>query len=147
MVQSGDPGLTEPTQLRNGGPTGLFMRSGEMRYTPLGDANRDIRWARRRHILKRLQRWRITSPIQMIDGMLEDVEQMNMQGARRVPISWEPRLELLAANLPAGVHADRAELRAGISPNRLMEALFCLQDQLLDLKIGPLRPALREQAC
>jgi hypothetical protein len=118
-----------------------------MRYTPLGDANRDIRWARRRHILKRLQRWRITSPILVIDGMLEDVEQMNMQGARRVPISWEPRLELLAANLPAGVHADRAELRAGISPNRLMEALFCLQDQLLDLKIGPLRPALREQAC
>jgi hypothetical protein len=117
-----------------------------MKYTPLGDANRDIRWARRRHMLGRLQQWRITGPIQMIDRMLEDVEQMNMRGARRVPLSWEPQLALLAASLPAGVFADRAELRAGISPGRLMEALFCLQDQLLDLKIGPLRTALRQQA-
>jgi hypothetical protein len=117
-----------------------------MKYTPLGDANRDIRWGRRDHMLRRLQRWRITSPIQMIDGMLEDVEQMNMRGARRVPLSWQPRLALLAANLPVGVYVDHAELRAGISPNRLMEALFCLQDQLLDLKVGPLRTALRQQA-
>jgi hypothetical protein len=124
----------------------LFMRSEEMKYTPLGDANREIRRARRQHMLGRWQRWRITGPIQMIDGMLEDVEQMNLRGARRVPLSWEPQLALLAASLPAGVCADRAELRAGISPNRLMEALFCLQDQLLDRKIGPLRTALSQLA-
>jgi hypothetical protein len=117
-----------------------------MKYTPLGEANRDIRSAHLDHTHGRLQRWRITSPIQVIDGMLEDVKQMNLRGARRVPMTWEPQLALLAATVPAGIYVDRAELRSGISPNRQMEALFCLQDQLLDLKIGRLRTTLRQQA-
>jgi hypothetical protein len=58
---------------------------------------------------------------------------------------WEPRLALLAANLPTPVRVDPAELRAGISPNRLIEALFTLQDQLLDLKVGLLRRWLRQE--
>ncbi len=117
-----------------------------MRYTPLGDANRQIRSAHRNHVLGRYQRWRVTAPIQVIDEMLEDVEQLNLRNARRVPISWELRLAQLATSLPPGIYADPAELRAGISPNRLMEALFCIQDQLLDLKMGGLRTALKEQA-
>jgi hypothetical protein len=45
----------------------------------------------------------------------------------------------------SAVHVDPGELRSGISPNRLIEALFCLQDQLFDLKVGPLRRWLREE--
>ena len=77
--------------------------------------------------------------------MLDEVEEMNLRHARRVPITWEPRLALLAANLPPAVYADPVELRAGISPNRLMEALFTLQDQLFDLKVGPIRRWLRRE--
>ncbi len=113
--------------------------------TPLGDANRAIRSARRRFALGRVERWRVINPIRVIDEMLDELEQLNLRGARRVPIVWEPRLALLAANLPTPVRVDPAELRAGISPNRLIEALFTLQDQLLDLKVGPLRRWLREE--
>jgi hypothetical protein len=112
---------------------------------PLGDANRAIRSARRMFVLGRFERWRVTNPIRVIDGMLEELEQMNLRRARRVPITWEPRLALLAANLPPAVQADPAELRAGVSPNRLIEALFDVQDQLFDLKVGPLRRWLRDE--
>ncbi|MDQ6920658.1 MAG: hypothetical protein M3170_03550 [Candidatus Dormibacteraeota bacterium] len=113
--------------------------------TPLGDANRAIRSARRRFALGRVERWRVINPIRVIDEMLDELEHLNLRGARRVPIVWEPRLALLAAHLPTPVRVDPAELRAGISPNRLIEALFTLQDQLLDLKVGPLRRWLREE--
>jgi hypothetical protein len=113
-----------------------------MSYTPMGDANWAIRAARRRHAAKRWRRWRLSSPIQLIDSLLEEVEQMNLRSARRVPIAWDPRLATLLASLPAGIHVDPAELRTGISPSRLLEALFGLQDQLLDLKIGPRRREL-----
>lgn len=116
-----------------------------MQTTPLREANRAIRSARRAFALGRLERWRVTDPIRVIDEMLEELEQMNLRNGRRVPIVWEPRLALLAANLPATVYIDPGELRAGISPNRLIEALFALQDQLFDLKIGPLRHWLREE--
>jgi hypothetical protein len=117
-----------------------------VRHNLLASANRDIRLARSHHIRARFRRWRVTSPIRVIDGMLEELEQMNLRRARRVPVSWQPQLALLVATLPAAVHVDLAELRAGVSPNRLMEALFCIQDQLFDLKIGPLRTELRQQA-
>jgi hypothetical protein len=116
-----------------------------MSTSPLSDANWSIRRARRRYVLGRFERWRITNPIRVIDEMLGEVEEMNLRHARRVPITWEPRLALLAANLPPSVCVDPAELRAGISPNRLMEALFTLQDQLFDLKIGPFRRWLRQE--
>jgi hypothetical protein len=116
-----------------------------MKATPLGDANWAIRSARRRFALGRFERWRVTEPIRVIDGMLGELEEMNLRSARRVPIVWEPRLALLAANLPRAVHVDPTELRSGISPNRLIEALFGLQDQLFDLKVGPLRRWLREE--
>jgi hypothetical protein len=117
-----------------------------MTYAPLRDASRDIRSARRLFARKQFDRWRITSPLRLIDEMLEDLEQMNLRGARRVPLSWQPQLALLYANLPSGVHVDPAEVRTGVSPSRLIEGLFSLQEQLLDMKIGPLRATLSQEA-
>jgi hypothetical protein len=121
-------------------------REEELTNTPLRDASRDIRSARRRFARKQFERWRVISPLRLIDQMLEDLEQMNLRGARRVPLSWQPQLALLNANLPPGVYVDPAEVRAGISPTRLMEGLFGLQDQLLDLKIGPLRATFSQES-
>jgi hypothetical protein len=114
--------------------------------TPLRDASRDIRSARRRFARKQFERWRVISPLRLVDQMLEELEQMNLRGARRVPLSWQPQLALLNASLPPGVCVDPAEVRVGISPTRLMEGLFGLQDQLLDLKIGPLRATFSQES-
>jgi hypothetical protein len=143
-IASVDAGLGEG--FHNRVTRNSHIEVAEVKDTPLGDANRDVRFGRRRYVRARYEQWRVTNPIQVIDGMLEELELMNLRCARRVPLSWQPRLALLAASLPASIHVDRAELRAGVSPNRLMEALFCIQDQLFDLKIGPLRMILQEEA-
>jgi hypothetical protein len=113
---------------------------------PLRSASRAIRTAYLRHARGLVERWRVTGPIRTIDGMLEDLEQMNLRSARRVPLVWDSQLALLMANLPFEVSQElRGELRAGISPNRLMDALYVAQDQLLDLKVGPGRRRLNDE--
>jgi hypothetical protein len=112
---------------------------------PLREANRAIRWERGRFARKRYERWRAANPIHVIDGILGEIEEMNLRRVRRVPAAWQLRLASLAASLPPPVQSDPAELRAGISPNRLMEALFGIQDQLLDLRVGPFRRWVRQQ--
>jgi hypothetical protein len=63
-----------------------------------------------------------------------------------VPLVWDSQLALLVANLPFEVGQElRGELRAGISPNRLMDALYVVQDRLLDLKVGPGRRRLNHE--
>ena len=99
----------------------------------------EIRIAARRHRERSLAAWRIDAPIVEIDRMLDELETMNLSGRRRVPLGWEPRLQRFLASIPAGC---RQELRGNISPNRLMDSLYEIQDRLLDLKIGPLRHAL-----
>ena len=109
------------------------------------DASESVYRARRRHRLRRFYQLRLSNPIRLIDEMLGQLEELNLHGSRRVKLEWAPRLALLAANLPPPVQSDPAELRPGVSPSRLMEALFRIQDQLFDLKIGPLRRHLRHE--
>ncbi|MGI8564743.1 MAG: hypothetical protein ACR2MZ_14540 [Candidatus Dormibacter sp.] len=108
----------------------------------LGRTNVEIQ-AGKQESFDRLRRWlRIQEPISFIDVMLNDLESMNLAGVKRVPQSWEARLIRLRHLLPSTCVGD---LRARVAPVRLMDALFEIQDQLFDLKMGPDRRALLER--
>ena len=93
-------------------------------------------------LARRQQEHRLAIPMRLTDRLLEDLEQLNLAGRRRVPIEWEPRLARLAASIPGEVR-DLPDLRTRVLPTRLMDSLFELQDRLLDLKVGPVRPLLQ----
>jgi hypothetical protein len=107
---------------------------------PLTDAAREIRFAIRENSRRHRRRSRLETPIRVIDAMLDELEMMNLVRRRRVPLAWEPRLQLLLLSVPE--HCRR-ELRSNISPNRLMDMLYEMQDELLTLKL-PVRASLRE---
>ena len=92
--------------------------------------------------LRRRQRTaRVLLPLRMVDDLLDDLERLNLTGRRRVPTAWEPRIARLKACLPGEVR-NLPELRTNILAIRLMDGLYELEDQLLDLKVGPLRAEL-----
>ena len=104
-------------------------------------ASEDLQEALREHAHRVVLRLRVVGPITAIDAMLTDLEEMNVAGRRRVPKAWSARLARLVAFLPAEI-GQVPDLRSNISPSRLMDGLFELQDALLDLKVGPLRHSL-----
>lgn len=92
--------------------------------------------------LRRRQRdARVARPLRLVDELLDDLEHLNLTGRRRVPVSWEPRIARLIATLPGEVRR-LPELRSNILATRLMDGLYELEDQLLDLKVGPIRAEL-----
>ncbi|MDQ6900497.1 MAG: hypothetical protein M3072_13500 [Candidatus Dormibacteraeota bacterium] len=108
----------------------------------LGRTNGEIQAGERQGRARRHRWLRVQEPISLIDIMLNDLENMNLLGVKRVPPGWEARLTRLRELLPFSCVSD---LRARVAPARLMEALFEIQDQLFDLKIGPARRALLER--
>ena len=92
-------------------------------------------------VRRRYLRARVMVPLRLIDEMLEDLEQLNLGGRRRVPPSWDARLARFFPLLPAEIH-DVPDLRSNIATTRLMDRLYHLQDLLLDIKVGPIRREL-----
>lgn len=118
------------------------MRNSEA-GSGIGRANDEMSIDLSDAIRRRYLRARVAVPLRTIDLMLEDLEELNLAGRRRVPFEWEARLARLVAMLPAEVHWI-PELRSNIATTRLMDRLYELQDRLLDLKVGPARSALRD---
>lgn len=86
--------------------------------------------------LRTWERTRLDHAIRTLDALLEDVEQLNLAGRSRVPLAWQPSLARLASELPVEC-GDR--LRAGVSPQRLLDAVYDIQQEVFWLKrgIGP----------
>lgn len=86
--------------------------------------------ARRAHE-ERLQREAIWRLIQLTDGMIDEIEELNLRDVRRVSDSWRPLLVLLCASLPFQL---RVKFVTRPSPTELLDVLFDIQQALFDLK-------------
>lgn len=83
--------------------------------------------------LRNRRRARYDRAIQALDVLIEDIEQLNLADRSRVPIAWQPRLARLACMLPVECGA---RLRAGISPARLLDSVYDIQQEVFWAKRG-----------
>jgi hypothetical protein len=90
-------------------------------------ANAEIRRRIRHEQRRREQRRLALLPIRSIDALLAELEELHLAGRKRVPESFDQRLEALNATLPEDC---RAELRSRITIAHLMDRLYAIQDQL-----------------
>jgi len=106
----------------------------------MDEARREIRrhaaWAGRRHP----ERDRVARLIRMTDAMMDELEQLNLDGVERVRGEWKGRLTFLFSGLP---FPYMPWLRAYPSPTEVLDVLFDLQAHLLELKRQQAPPALR----
>jgi hypothetical protein len=107
----------------------------------LAQTNATIREAERRAYQVRSHREEQRRPIVLIDRLLQDLEELNLRGFKRVPLAFEPRLNTLAALLrevesPA-VTGSLENLKVKIGIGRLMDALFAIEEALFVDRHGP----------
>lgn len=107
-------------------------------------ANSEIRRARRERQRQLSNRIRWDLSMLVLDEMLEDLEQLNLRGIRRVPTTFEPRITALAEVLVPEA-GDLPPMRTNIAPTRLMDMVFDLQERVLDLRSGGRRVILDDE--
>jgi hypothetical protein len=91
----------------------------------------------------RLERWRrgrLDQAIRVLDELIGDIEQLNLEERSRVPLGWQSRLAKIASSLPVEC-GER--LRAGISPQRLLDQVYEVQQEVFWLKQGKTAEELR----
>jgi hypothetical protein len=105
----------------------------------LAETNASIREAEDLQRRRRLEEERFRKPVTVIDRLQHDLEELNLRGQKRVPLSYEGRLrevEELVAGLPR-LEQVREDLRVKIGIGKLMEALFALEEALFEQRYGP----------
>ncbi|MBO0703658.1 MAG: hypothetical protein J2P38_12040 [Candidatus Dormibacteraeota bacterium] len=88
------------------------------------------------------QRRRFDRAIQALDLLIEDIEQLNLAGRSRVPMDWQLRLARLASELPVECGP---RLRAGVSPQRLLDNVYDIQQEVFWAKRGVTEEEFAEQ--
>jgi hypothetical protein len=105
----------------------------------LAQTNAHIRDAERRHRDQKAREDRVRRPVQLIDRLLQELEEMNLKGMKRVPMSYEPRLEeilgLIGPIDAIGEQLANIKVKVGIS--KLMDALFAVEEALFTERHGP----------
>jgi hypothetical protein len=97
----------------------------------VAQANAEIRAAEAVHQYRKAERQRLRRPIALIDGLVNDLEVLNLSGAIRVPLSYGPRLLQIRALLREAVSVDQLEdLRTRVLPVKLMDNLYTLEETL-----------------
>jgi hypothetical protein len=91
--------------------------------------------ARRRRETARRQ---VERPIEEVDRLLAECEELLLIGRKRVPAAMEPRLRRLSADCPGSA----PDLHAGVTIVHLMDELFALQEDLLGRRVD--RAAYRD---
>lgn len=95
------------------------------------DANDEIAASLRRLQRQRAARQRMLRPLRAVDGLLAELEELNLAGRKRVPESFEPLLTAVIELLPAELGI---ELRSRITIAHLMDRLYEVQEHLLAMK-------------
>lgn len=88
-------------------------------------ANAEIRAAQQHHDAEKAHRSRLGHPMAFIDGLINDLEMLNLKGALRVPTSYETRLQQLRVLL-----TDRAVPSAELEKLRTRILIVNLMDHL-----------------
>jgi hypothetical protein len=78
-------------------------------------------------------RERVERLIELTDAMVGELEQLNLDGIERVEAAWKPRLSALFSALP---FSYLPWLRAFPSPTEVLDLVFDVQAQLLDMKLA-----------
>jgi hypothetical protein len=105
----------------------------------LAQTNAYIRSAEQQSRALKARQDRLRRPVQMIDRLLQELEELNLKGFKRVPISYEPRLdEILALVGPMGsVPEQLANIKVKVGISKLMDALFAVEEALFTERHGP----------
>jgi hypothetical protein len=99
--------------------------------SPLRITNDEITEQLRHRIQRESERRRLEQPIEEVDRIIAECEELLLVGRKRVPLCMEDRLRRLTASLPRCA----PELRAGVTIVHLMDQLFDLQAALLGRRI------------
>src|SRR5207302_1396480 len=78
---------------------------------------------------------RLRRPVQLIDRLLQELEELNLKGMKRVPISYEPRLEeILALVRPVPSIPDQlAHINVKLGIAQLMDSLVAVHECLFTI--------------
>jgi hypothetical protein len=109
----------------------------------LAQTNAYIRDAEQQHRDQKARQDKVRRPIQLIDRLLVELEEMNLKGMKRVPTSYEPRLEeLLILVSPIARMPDQvANIKVKVGISKLMDALFAVEEALFSERNGiPMEP-------
>ena len=105
----------------------------------LAQTNAYIRNAERESRDLKARQDQLRKPVQLIDRLLQELEELNLKGMKRVPMSYEPRLEeILALVNPIGPMPDQvANIKVKVGITKLMDALFAVEEALFMERRGP----------
>jgi hypothetical protein len=105
---------------------------------PLATANQQIRDAERHAIQQR--RARLTEPHLLTDRLLQQLEELNLDGVDAVPDQFEPLLAGLREQLADRPGLSRRlvdRLQPGMPPAELIETIFSIQEVIAPPTLAP----------
>jgi hypothetical protein len=104
----------------------------------LAETNAYIRQAERKHREDRAAQDRTRRPIALIDRLQHELEELNLKGMKRVPLSYEERLRELIVLLPSSplIAARSEDLKVKVGIGKLMDALFDIEAELFAQRNG-----------
>jgi hypothetical protein len=105
----------------------------------LAQTNAYIRDAERQHKDQKARQDEVRRPVQLIDRLLQELEELNLKGFKRVPMAYEPRLEeilQLVGPVPS-LADDLANIKVKVGITKLMDALFAVEEALFTERHGP----------
>ena len=103
----------------------------------LEEARRDIRAGRREADRRRRDGERLAAVVRALDGLLFQLEELNLKGVDRVPSGLRDRVEAILDTLPAQPDDPDFRVRYRVVP--MMDVLFRAQEIVFKLR-DPDRP-------
>ncbi|HEX9096188.1 MAG TPA: hypothetical protein VF990_08810 [Candidatus Dormibacteraeota bacterium] len=105
----------------------------------LAQTNAYIRDAERQSKDLKARQDRVRRPVQLIDRLLQELEELNLKGFKRVPMSYEPCLEeiLRLVGPVQSLAEDLANIKVKVGISKLMDALFAVEEALFTERHGP----------
>ena len=104
----------------------------------LAQTNAYIRDAEQQHRELKARRDKVRRPVQLIDRLLQELEEMNLKGMKRVPTSYESRLEeiLILVGPITSMPDQVANIKVKVGIAKLMDALFAVEEALFSERNG-----------
>jgi hypothetical protein len=105
----------------------------------LAQTNASIRDAERQYRDLKARQDEVRRPVQLIDRLLQELEELNLKGFKRVPMAYEPRLEeiLRLVGPVQSLAEDLANIKVKVGISKLMDALFAVEEALFTERHGP----------
>lgn len=110
---------------------------------PLATANSEIREAER--LDEQRHQARLSEPRRLTDLLLNQLEELNLEGVSEVPDGYEPTLADLRALLVDQLGVGRQlidRLQTGASTSELIETIFAVQEIISPPRLPPGAPLL-----